>query len=129
VKTPRNPDTIHAPLAPYAHQIEVAGPERLLVLSGQLGMALDGGVPDDAADQLGLALDNVLRNLEAAGMSVADLVKLTLYVTELIPPEQRGAILRDRLGEATPCMTLVVVAGLAAPHLKVEVDAWASGSA
>jgi 2-iminobutanoate/2-iminopropanoate deaminase len=129
MKTPRNPETVHAPLAPYAHQIEIAAGERLLVLSGQLGMALDGSVPAEAADQLELALDNVLRNLEAAGMDVSDLVKLTLYVTELIPPERRGAILRDNLAGTTPCMTLVIVAGLAAPHLKVEVDAWASAPA
>src|SRR4051794_27590468 len=88
MKTRRNPETVHAPLAPYAHQIEIAAPERLLVLSGQLGMALDGSVPDDAADQLELALDNVLRNVEAAGMTSSDLVKLTLYVTELVAPER-----------------------------------------
>src|SRR2546421_4112270 len=98
MKTPRNPETVHAPLAPYVHQIEIAPPERLLVLSGQLGMTPDGNVPTDAADQLDLALDNVLRNLDAAGMTAADLVKLTLYVTELVAPERRGAILQDRLG-------------------------------
>jgi 2-iminobutanoate/2-iminopropanoate deaminase len=33
------------------------------------------------------------------------------------------------LGEHRPAMTLVYVAGLAAPPLKVEVDAWAYGAA
>jgi enamine deaminase RidA (YjgF/YER057c/UK114 family) len=70
---------IHAPLASYSHQIELRGPERLLVLSGQVGVALDGRLADDPAEQLELALDNVLRKLEAAAMDAGHLVKLTLY--------------------------------------------------
>ena len=43
----------------------------MLVLSGQIGMTSDGQLPDDAVDQLRLALENVLRNLEAADMASA----------------------------------------------------------
>jgi 2-iminobutanoate/2-iminopropanoate deaminase len=129
MRQPRNPDSIHPPLAGYSHQIELTGRQRLLVFSGQVGMTREGRVPDEAAEQLELALDNVLRNLEAAGMDARDLVKLTFYLTERIDPEQRAAILAQRLAGRTPCMTLVLVAGLASPALKVEVDAWASGDA
>jgi 2-iminobutanoate/2-iminopropanoate deaminase len=125
----RNPDSIHPPLARYSHQIELTGPQRLLVFSGQVGMTRDRQVPGDAATQLELALDNVLRNLEAAGMGPGDLVKLTFYLTEPIEPERRAAILAGRLAGHEPCMTLVRVAGLASPALKVEVDAWASAPA
>ena len=41
----RNPDGIHAPLGAYVHQIELAADERLLVLSGQVGMTPDGPCP------------------------------------------------------------------------------------
>jgi len=77
-KQPRDPADIHSPLAGYVHQIEVSHPERLLVMSGQVGMRPDGSVPEDPVDQLDVALDNVERNLRAAGMATADLVKLTL---------------------------------------------------
>ena len=80
MKTPRNPDTIHPPLAAYSHQIEITGPERLLVIAGQVGIAPDGDIPDDPIEQLGLAIDNVERNLEAAGMDFGDLVRLTTYL-------------------------------------------------
>src|SRR4051794_18139543 len=129
MKEQRNPSTVHAPVGPYAHQIELSGTERLLVLSGQVGMAADGTVPASAAEQFEVALENVLHNLEAAGMSAADVVKLTIYLPEPVPPEERGPILTRLLGGATPCMTLLYVAGLAAPQLKVELDAWASASA
>jgi len=128
VKQRRNPSTIHAPLAGYSHQIELRDTERMLVLSGQIGMTSDGQLPDDAVDQLRLALENVLRNLEAADMAVSDLVKLTLYLTEPIDADTRRLVLADRLDEHAPCMTLLYVAGLASPTIKVELDAWASAS-
>ena len=52
VRQARNPRSIHAPLAGYRHQIELRGQDRLLVLSGQIGMAPDGHIPDDPAEQL-----------------------------------------------------------------------------
>jgi 2-iminobutanoate/2-iminopropanoate deaminase len=125
MKEHRNPGSVHAPLASYSHQIEIRS-ERLLVLSGQVGMAADGSVPDDTGDQLKLALENVLSNLEAAAMGVEDLVKLTFYLIKPLDPERRRMILAERLGTHTPCMTLVYVAGLASPAIKAEVDAWAS---
>ena len=126
VREARNPESVHAPLAGYSHQIELRGCERMLVLSGQIGMTADGQVPDDAAEQFDLALQNVLHNLDAASMNVGDLVKLTFYFVEPIEAERRRAILAARLGHHEPCMTLVYVAGLASPVIKAEVDAWAS---
>lgn len=128
MKRARNPPSVHPPLASYSHQIQIDGPERLLVLSGQVGMPREGRAPEDAAEQLDLALANVLRNLDAADMAATDLVKLTFYLTEPIDPARRAAILAERLGGHAPCMTLLYVAGLASPALKVEVDAWASST-
>ncbi|MEN3312780.1 MAG: hypothetical protein V7645_2109 [Actinomycetota bacterium] len=126
MKEYRNPAAVHAPLAGYSHQIELHAPQRLLVLSGQIGMSPEGNVPDDAGGQLTLALENVLSNLASAAMGVEDIVKLTFYLTEPIDPDRRRTILAERLGAHAPCMTLIYVAGLASPALKVEVDAWAS---
>ena len=47
--------------------------------SGQVGMTAGGSIPEDPIEQLACALDNVERNLEAAGMGLGDLVKLTTY--------------------------------------------------
>jgi enamine deaminase RidA (YjgF/YER057c/UK114 family) len=122
----RNPASVHAPLARYSHQIELRGPGRMLVLSGQIGMTLDGRIPDDPAEQLELAMDNVVRNLEAARMGVSDLVKLTFYLVASIDADRRRTVLTERLGGHAPCMTLIYVSGLASPAVKLEVDAWAS---
>ena len=71
MNTPRNPGVIHAPVGRYVHQIEVTNPTRLLFISGQVGMEADGSIPDDPVDQLGVAFENVVRNLGAAGMGVS----------------------------------------------------------
>jgi enamine deaminase RidA (YjgF/YER057c/UK114 family) len=126
MKQARNPETVHPPLGRYVHQIEVTGESRLLFLSGQIGIALDGTVPTDPVEQLGLALENVVRNLEAAGLETTDLVKLTTYVVGEMDAAGRRAQLDRVLGTHLTTSTLVFVAALARPEYKVEVDAWAT---
>jgi enamine deaminase RidA (YjgF/YER057c/UK114 family) len=125
-KQTRDPETVHAPLGPYAHQVELTGAHRSLVVAGQIGIAPDGGVSDDVAVQLDVALGNVIRNLEAAEMTAADLVKLNLFLVEEVAAPVRAEILARHLGGHRPAMTLVFVPRLAAPHLKVEIEAWAA---
>lgn len=77
LKEHRNPANVHQPIAAYTHQIEIREPERLLVLSGQVGRREDGSVPEDPIEQLDLALENLQRNLQVANMDVAGLIKIT----------------------------------------------------
>jgi 2-iminobutanoate/2-iminopropanoate deaminase len=128
MKTFRNPDGVHAPVATYTHQIEIAGAERLLILSGQVGMAKDGTVPADPIDQLEIALANVDANLAAAQMTMHDIVKLTFYLVGEMSTPRRREVVAKHLGRHEPCMTLIYVAALAAPQYRVEIDAWASRS-
>jgi enamine deaminase RidA (YjgF/YER057c/UK114 family) len=128
MKTSRNPDTIAAPLGRYVHQIEIANPQKLLFIAGQVGMRPDGSVPEDAVDQLAVALENVLANIAAAGLDTSDLVKITTYVVagaELDPARRRSEMER-LLGEIVPTSTLVFVSALASPQYKVEIDGWAA---
>jgi len=128
MKTTRNPETINAPVGRYVHQLEVENPGKILFISGQLGRRPDGSVPEDSVDQLEVALENVVRNLEAAGLETKDLVKATTYVVAGSPMdlERRRAVLERIFGDHIATSTLVYVAGLAAPEYKVEVDAWAA---
>lgn len=125
MKISRNPDTIHHPVAPYVHQIEVTGPNRWLNLSGQLGMAMNGTVPEDPLEQLQLALENVKKNLDAAEMEIKDLTKMVFYLVGDFEAEQRRKMIGEFLGEHLPCTTMIYVVALAAPLFKVEIDAWA----
>lgn len=123
----RNPLDVHQPIAAaYTHQIEIRGPERLLALSGQVGQRKDGFIPDDPIEQLETAFANVIHNLEAAGMDVQDLFKITFYLVGDIDARRRREVTASRLNGHQPCMTVLYVAALANPVYKVEIDAWAS---
>jgi enamine deaminase RidA (YjgF/YER057c/UK114 family) len=126
MKEYRNPKNVHEPLGSYSHQIEIKGNQRLLVISGQVGMREDGTVPEDPLEQIDVAFENILRNLLAADMDVNDLIKLTYYLVGEIDTAKRRELVLSRLQGHRPCSTLLYVAGLASPLYKVEIDAWAS---
>jgi enamine deaminase RidA (YjgF/YER057c/UK114 family) len=126
MNTPRNPGVVHPPIGRYVHQIEVTNPTRLLFISGQVGMEQDGTIPEDPIDQLGVAVENVVRNLGAAGLGVGALTKMTIYAVGELDPARRRSELDQHLGEHVACSTFLYVAGLARPEYKVEVDAWAA---
>jgi enamine deaminase RidA (YjgF/YER057c/UK114 family) len=122
----RNPQAVHAPLGSYSHHIEIQGNERLLVISGQVGIREDGTVPEDPLEQIDVAFENIFHNLRAANMEVTDLIKITYYLVGEIDTVKRRELIHSKLQGHKPCSTLLYVAGLASPVYKVEIDAWAS---
>lgn len=126
MKTYRNPKDVHPPLAAYTHQIEISGPGRWLVLAGQVGRKADGTLPEDSLEQLEVAMENVRRNLQAAGMDLSDVVKLTVYVVGDLDIERFRESMASLLEGHRPCTTLLFVAGLANPAYRFELDAWAA---
>jgi enamine deaminase RidA (YjgF/YER057c/UK114 family) len=126
VKEFRNPQDVHQPVGSYTHQIEIHGNERLLVISGQVGMRQDGTIPEDPFEQIDLAFENIFRNLRAANMDLKDIIKLTYYLVGEIDTAKRREIVLSKLQGHQPCSTLLYVAGLASPAFHVEIEAWAS---
>jgi enamine deaminase RidA (YjgF/YER057c/UK114 family) len=122
----RNPENVHAPAGLYSHQVELSGGERIVILAGQAGIRQDGTVPEDPIEQLDLTFENIRRNLQAAGMEMKDLVKVTYYLVGEWDTEGRRAVVSAQLGAHRPCSTLVYVPRLASPAYKVEIEAWAS---
>jgi len=122
----RNPQDVHQPLGSYSHQVEISGNERVLVLSGQVGMREDGTVPEDPLEQMDVAFENIFRNLRAAKMDVKDIIKLTYYLVGEVDTAKRRELVVSKLQGHKPCSTLLFVASLASPIYKVEIEAWAS---
>ena len=122
----RNPQDIHKPLGSYSHHIEITGGERMLVLSGQVGMRADGTIPESPLEQIDVALENIFRNLHAASMDIKDIVKLTYYLVGEIDTTKRRELTASKLQGHQPCSTLLYVVALATPAYRVEIDAWAS---
>ena len=115
------PDAYH-PVAAYTQAIEVSGAARTLYISGQVGLRMDGTLPDGIAEQSHLAWQNLEAQLRAAGMTLDNLVKITV----VLPNGGDVAAAREArskaLGDRKPASTLIV-GGLANPAWKIEIEA------
>jgi enamine deaminase RidA (YjgF/YER057c/UK114 family) len=106
------------------------GVRRQLVLSGQTSVDAEGNPmhPGDMRSQLALALDNLEAVLNAAGMGLANMVRLNVYTTDVDLALQNFDLMGQRLGPAgvAPPTTLLGVTRLAIPPLMIELEATAA---
>ena len=117
-----NPDTVRQPTG-YTHAIEIRHPDRRLIVSGQVGMALDGTIPETGGGQIDQAMANLRAVLEANGMGAANIVKTTVFLTDRALIGAYRAARAAFLGEHAPASTLLIVSGLADPKFVVEIEA------
>ncbi|WP_309110589.1 RidA family protein [Saccharothrix sp.] len=107
----------------------VSGQTRTLYCSGQTAMDAEGKPQHegDMAAQLALTLDNLEAVLGEAGMSLANVVRLNVYTTDVDLLFQHYGVLAARLGAAgvAPSTTMLGVTRLAIPTLMVELEATA----
>ncbi|MFC9688647.1 RidA family protein [Kribbella sp. NPDC056951] len=112
------------------HQGEVVtGNTRTLYCAGQTAMNADGKPEHDGdmAAQLELSLTNLEAVLAEAGMSLANVIRLNVYTTDVDLLFQHYGVLASRLGAAqvAPPTTMLGVSRLAIPTLLVELEATA----
>jgi 2-iminobutanoate/2-iminopropanoate deaminase len=81
------PTSIRAPFAKYSHALVVPPGATMLYASGQLGVAPDDSVPSDVEAQCVLCFENIKAILADAGMTFADVVRFTGFVTGFTRPE------------------------------------------
>jgi len=109
-----------------AHGVEVPAGARLLFTNGQVGTEPDGSTPEATADQLEVIFGRLRAVLEAAGMTLKDVVRFDVYMTDQADVKTFVEV-RDRMmGDHKPGATLLVIKGLARPELKIEVEAVAA---
>ena len=104
----------------------VSGHIRTLYCAGQTAMSGDGKPrhAGDMAAQLALSLDNLEAVLGDAGMSLANLVRLNVYTTDVDLLFPHYGVLAARLGAAgvAPATTMLGVTRLAIPGQLVELE-------
>jgi len=110
----------------FVQATEVAGAERILYCAGQTSVDENGrpAYVGDMEGQVGQALDNLETVLREAGFAVSDIVRVTIYVTDVDAYRQAAPALGARLG-GRYASTLLGVARLALPELLVEIEATA----
>jgi enamine deaminase RidA (YjgF/YER057c/UK114 family) len=122
-----NPANIAPPAGKYQHAVEVPAAARTLFISGQIGLRPDGKLAHGIEAQADAVWANLKAILAEAGMTYADLVKVTIYLVDaadIVP--SRAA--RDRaLGPVRPpASTLAVIKALASPDYLIEIEAIAA---
>jgi 2-iminobutanoate/2-iminopropanoate deaminase len=113
----------------YVQANAISDGNRVIYCAGQASVD-DEGNPiheDDMAGQLDQAFDNLETVLEQAEATLADVVRLTYYVTAIEAFFRAMETIGPRLAQANcrPASTLLAVAGLAFPQLLVEIEATA----
>jgi 2-iminobutanoate/2-iminopropanoate deaminase len=110
----------------YAQAVAVSGAARLLFISGQIPETLAGDVPADFPSQAHLAWHNLFAQLSAAGMSGANLVKVTIFLSSREFATVNREIRREILGAHTPALT-VIITGIFDEKWLLEIEAIAAG--
>ena len=96
----------------------------LLFVSGVAPVDAQGKVvSDDPAAQTRQIFLNMKAVLDAAGASFADLLKVTVYLTDVADRKKINPVRQEFFGAARPASTLIGVKALAIPEMKVEIEA------
>jgi enamine deaminase RidA (YjgF/YER057c/UK114 family) len=117
VRVPGRPELSHSADAVRAGgYVFVAG-----ILPVDASGALVGG--DDVVSQARFVFGELGRILAAASCSPGDVLKVTVFLTDVDDRPRINPVRRELFGAARPASTLVEVSGLAVPGAKIEVDA------
>lgn len=109
----------------YTQGIRVEHARTLLFLSGQVAYSPDGGVAckGDFTGQARGAYDAIKALVESQGGTMANVIKLTHFVTDMKYRPDLASVREEFFGRKGPASTLVEVSALAFPDLWVEIEA------
>jgi reactive intermediate/imine deaminase len=110
---------------PISHYTDAVRFGDLLFISGVAPLdeagKLVGG--DDVVAQTRQVFRNMERILEAAGAGFEDVLRVTVYLTDINDRARINPMRQEYFGAARPASTLIGVAALAVPGMKVEIEA------
>ena len=109
----------------YSQAIKVTGAQSVLFLAGQVAYDKNGGAahPGDFKAQARAVFGAVKALVEAGGGTLANVVKITTYVTDVKHRPDFRVILDEFFGPRGPASTMIQVAALAHPDCLIEIEA------
>ncbi len=112
------------PLAPYSVVTEAQG---LVFISGQIALDPQGGpTAESATDQADLILRNIGNILTELGLGYSDIVKTTVFLTDIRDFAAVNGVYGGFFDGPPPARSVVGVAALPLPGLKIEIEAIAA---
>jgi enamine deaminase RidA (YjgF/YER057c/UK114 family) len=114
----------------FSQAWKIEGARSMLFMSGQGGISPDSQLVSTSEDvfesQVRQAFENLSTILEQAGGSLSDIVKLTVYLTDMSRLRDYSRVKADYIKGDQPASTAVGVTGLAIPGMLIEVEAIAA---
>ncbi len=109
----------------YSQAVKVTGAQTILYIAGQVAYDAKGGVahPGDFKAQARAALECLKAQVEAGGGAMANIVKVTTYVTDMRHRADYAAIREEFFGRKMMASTMVAVSALALPEFLIEIEA------
>jgi 2-iminobutanoate/2-iminopropanoate deaminase len=123
--TPRNAPAAPAAVGGYSQALDVEGARRLLFISGQIPQATAGDVPVGFDAQAALVWSHIQAQLEVAGMSMRNLVKVTTFLSSREFAVANRAVRQAVLGDHAPALT-VIITGIFDEQWLLEIEAIAA---
>jgi enamine deaminase RidA (YjgF/YER057c/UK114 family) len=120
------PKAVAAPTSTFSHAVEITAGARMLFITGQIPLAIDGTVPPSFVEQAELCWHNIIEILKEANMEVRDLVKIQGFVVDPADMPAYRAVRERILGDHRPASTMIVISALGRPEWKVEIEAVAA---
>jgi enamine deaminase RidA (YjgF/YER057c/UK114 family) len=118
----KNPVSIHRPGGISSHAIEIPANARVLHLSGQIALQVDGSVPPTIEEQTEVVWQRIRAILAEADMAIQDIVKITSYLISADDYEGFAAVRARHVAGHRPASTAVIVAALVKPEFRVEIE-------
>jgi enamine deaminase RidA (YjgF/YER057c/UK114 family) len=119
--TPHEAATAPRAVGGYAQALEVTGASRFLFVSGQIPLRLDGVLPPSFAGQARQVWAHVQAQLDAAGMGLSNIVRVTTYLSDRRHARENRDIREEILGDHRPALT-VVIADIFDPAWLLEIE-------
>ena len=115
--------TVHD--TPYAQGIKVMGPGTTLYISGQVPQDAKGHLVGrgDFPAQARQVFKNIKAMVQAGGGTLADVVKMTTYLTDVRYRPDLATIREEFFGPKLPASTLITTPALAHPDYLIEIEA------
>ena len=109
---------------PISHYCDAVRWGDLLFVSGLAPVDKAGKVvSDDVAAQTRQIFENMKLVLDAAGAGFGDVLKVTVYLTDVEDRKKINPVRQQYFGAARPASTLIGIKELAIPGMKVEIEA------
>jgi reactive intermediate/imine deaminase len=111
--------------APISHYADAVRAGDLLFVSGCVPVDGEGSLVggDDVVAQARRAFENVGAVLAAAGAGPRDVVKVTIFLTDVDDRPSINPVRQEFFGETRPASTLVEISRLAIPGARIEIEA------